>query len=128
MKKINFDEKISIKDKYWRVCCKNKRNNKIIDTENLESKVTKAPNKNDVCEVIIHSSQLIPMDDFNILTKTARFCLLDENEIIAGGITCLKNYPDQREPNYNPDIKPINFDVLKLIEPQDLITDLVLYG
>ena len=27
------------------------------------------------------------MDDYNVLTKTARFCLLDENEIIAGGIS-----------------------------------------
>ena len=95
-KKLNFDEKYILKINKGEYSVSIRKVNKIIDTENLESKVkAKVPNKNDVCEVIIHSSQLIPMDDFNILTKTARFCLLDENEIIAGGITCLKNYPDQ---------------------------------
>ena len=34
--------------------------------------------KNDICEVVIHSSQLIPMDDYSFNKSTARFCLLDE--------------------------------------------------
>ena len=37
------------------------------------------------------------MDDFTHIKKTGRFCLLDENEIIAGGILNLKNYPNQIE-------------------------------
>ena len=45
---------------------------------------------------MIHSSQFIPIDDYNVLTKTARFCILDENEIVSGGIASLKNYPDQK--------------------------------
>ena len=111
-KKLNFDEKYILKINTGEYSVSIRKVNKIIDTENLESKVkAKVPNKNDVCEVIIHSSQLIPMDDFDVLTNTARFCLLDENEIIAGGITCLKNYPDQREPSFNPDIRPVSFDV-----------------
>jgi bifunctional enzyme CysN/CysC len=88
--------------------------NKIIDTESLESTNKKIPNKNDVSEVVIHSSQLIPMDDYNVLTKTARFCLLDENEIVAGGIASLQNYPDQKELNSSSNIKPINFDVTEV--------------
>ena len=111
-KKLDFDEKYILKINTGEYSVSIRKVNKIIDTENLESKVkAKVPNKNDVCEVIIHSSQLIPMDDFNVLTKTARFCLLDENEIIAGGITCLNNYPDQREPSFNPNIRPVSFDV-----------------
>ena len=40
--------------------------------------------------------------------------MLDENEIIAGGITCLQNYPDQRELSFNPNIKPVNFNVTEV--------------
>ncbi len=70
---------------------------KVIDTNNLEPKKINNVAKNDVCEVVMHSSQLIPMDDFSSLKKTGRFCILDENEIVAGGILNLNNYPDQRE-------------------------------
>ena len=74
---------------------------KIIDTDNLDSKSSKNVLKNDICEVVIHSSQLIPMDDFSVNQKTGRFCLLDESGIVAGGILNLKNYPDQRESSEN---------------------------
>ena len=60
---------------------------------------------------MIHSSQFIPIDDYNVLTKTARFCILDENEIVSGGIASLKNYPDQKELTNNPNITPVNFNV-----------------
>ena len=53
---------------------------------------------------------------FFAIKSTARFCLLDENEIIAGGIIDLKNYPDQREVKEMPkrNIKPITFDVTEI--------------
>ena len=41
--------------------------------------------------------QLIPMDDYDFNKSTARFCLLDDDEILAGGIIDFQNYPDQRE-------------------------------
>ena len=83
MIKLNFDEKYILKINTGEYSVSIRKVNKINDTENLESKVkAKVPNKNDVCEVIIHSSQLIPMDDFNILTKTARFCLLDKMKLL----------------------------------------------
>ena len=114
-KKMDLEKKYQLKINTGEYVVKIREITKIIDTENLESKTTNAfPNKNDVCEVVIHSSQLIPMDDFDAIAKTARFCLLDENEIIAGGIANLKNYPDQRELSNNPNIKPINFDVTEV--------------
>ncbi len=70
---------------------------KVINTDTLSSKQSNVVLKNDICEVIFHSAQLIPMDDFTHIKKTGRFCLLDENEIIAGGILNLKNYPNQIE-------------------------------
>ena len=113
-KKMDLSKKYQLKINTGEYTVNIRKVNKIIDTESLESTNKKIPNKNDVSEVVIHSSQLIPMDDYNVLTKTARFCLLDENEIVAGGIASLKNYPDQKELNSSSNIKPINFDVTEV--------------
>ena len=43
--------------------------------------------------VVIHSSELIPMDDHTLNKSTSRFCLLDEKEIVAGGIVDIKKLP-----------------------------------
>ncbi len=88
---------------------------KVIDTNNLDSKsLNLSPAKNDVCEVIIHSSQLIPMDDFKDNQKTGRFCILDEEKIIAGGIINLQNFPDQKDVFQTKNIKPVNFSVTEI--------------
>ena len=113
-KKMDLSKKYHLKINTGEYTVNIRKVNKIIDTESLESTNKKIPNKNDVSEVVIHSSQLIPMDDYNVLTKTARFCLLDENEIVAGGIASLQNYPDQKELNSSSNIKPINFDVTEV--------------
>ncbi len=85
---------------------------KVIDTSNLSSKTSSlSPEKNDVCEVVIHSSQLIPMDDFKDNQKTGRFCILDEEKIIAGGIINLQNFPDQKDVIQTKNIKPVSFSV-----------------
>ena len=113
-KKMDLSKKYQLKINTGEYTVNIRKVNKIIDTESLESTNKKIPNKNDVSEVVIHSSQLIPMDDYNVITKTARFCLLDENEIVAGGIASLQNYPDQKELNSSSNIKPINFDVTEV--------------
>ena len=113
-KKMDLSKKYRLKINTGEYTVNIRKVNKIIDTESLESTNKKIPNKNDVSEVVIHSSQLIPMDDYNVITKTARFCLLDENEIVAGGIASLQNYPDQKELNSSSNIKPINFDVTEV--------------
>ena len=47
---------------------------KIINTNNLSSKkLSSVPEKNDVCEVIIHSQQFIPMDDLKSIKKLEDF-------------------------------------------------------
>ena len=88
---------------------------KVIDTNNLSSKTSSlSPEKNDVCEVVIHSSQLIPMDDFKDNQKTGRFCILDEEKIIAGGIINLQNFPDQKDTIQTKNIKPVSFSVTEI--------------
>ena len=92
---------------------------KVIDTDNLNTKSMKVyPSKNDVCEVIIHSAQLIPMDDFKISKKTGRFCLLDEHQIVAGGIISLENFPDQKEAEQTQNIVPVNFAITEIDRAQ----------
>ena len=66
---------------------------KIIDVESLIEKKKINVEKNDICEVVIHSSELIPMDDYTFNKSTSRFCLLDEKEIVAGGIVDIKKLP-----------------------------------
>ena len=88
---------------------------KVIDTDNLTSKTANlSPEKNDVCEVVIHSSQLIPMDDFKDNQKTGRFCILDKEKIIAGGIINLQNFPDQKDVIQAKNIKPVSFSVTEI--------------
>ncbi len=92
---------------------------KVIDTNNLNSKsLNLSPGKNDVCEVIIHSSQLIPMDDFKDNQKTGRFCILDEENIIAGGIINLQNFPDQKDVILTKNISPLNLSVTEIDRAQ----------
>ena len=76
------------------------------------------PSKNDVCEVVIHSQQLIPMDDFKENQRTGRFCLLDDEQIIAGGIINLENFPDQKNQRLTQNIKPVNFSVTEIQSPR----------
>ena len=95
--KINFKKKYSMKINTgeYEVFINKVKN--VLNTDNLELKTNITVSKNDVCELVIHSSHLIPMDDYFFFKTTARFCLLDDMEIVAGGIIDLKNYPDQRE-------------------------------
>ena len=56
------------------------------------------------------------MDDYTFNKSTSRFCLLDEKEIVAGGIVDIRNYPDQREyrDNLNQNIIPVNYAVSEI--------------
>ena len=87
---------------------------KKIDTNNLDSKNNvEYIKKNDVCELVIHSSQLVPMDDYKVNKRTGRFCLLEEGRIVGGGIISVLNFPNQLKKNsHEPKfITPINFSV-----------------
>ncbi len=86
----------------------------VFDTKNLKKKKNQIKvNKNEICELILHSPQLIPMDDFTSNQKTGRFCLLNEDEIVAGGIINVKNFPNQikNKTQIEENITPVNFSV-----------------
>ena len=88
----------------------------IVDIESLTKKNKENVEKNDICEVVIHSSELIPMDDYSFNKSTSRFCLLDEKEIVAGGLVDISNYPDQREysDNLTQNIVPENYAISEI--------------
>jgi len=86
----------------------------VLDTNSLDSNYSsESVKKNEICELILHSSQLIPMDDFKTNKKTGRFCLLDEEEIVAGGIVSIENFPDQKNltESIDSNIVPVDFSV-----------------
>ncbi len=115
-KKISFEKKYLMKINTGEYEVSINKIKRIIDTESLNIKNKNNVEKNDVCELVIHSSQLIPMDDYSVNKSTGRFCLLDEEEILAGGIIDLKNYPDQREDKLNskPNITPENYSISEI--------------
>ena len=87
---------------------------KKIDTNDLSiNKDVKQINKNDVCELIIHSSQLIPMDDYKVNKRTGRFCLLDDGLIVGEGIVSVSNFPNQLKQNSieNKFLSPVSFSI-----------------
>ena len=115
-KKISFNKKylMKINTGEYEVSINQIKN--IIDVESLNEKKKLNVEKNDICEVVIHSSELIPMDDYSFNKSTSRFCLLDEKEIVAGGIVDIRNYPDQREykDNFKQNIVPENYAISEI--------------
>ena len=115
-KKISFNKRylMKINTGEYEVSINQIKN--IIDVESLTEKKKLNVEKNDICELVIHSSELIPMDDYSYNKSTSRFCLLDETEIVAGGIVDIKNYPDQREfkDNFKQNIVPENYAISEI--------------
>jgi len=112
-KKISFNKKYLMKINTGEYEVSINKIKKIIDVESLIERKKINVEKNDICEVVIHSSELIPMDDYTFNKSTSRFCLVDEKEIVAGGIVDVRNYPDQREykDNFKENIIPENYAV-----------------
>ncbi len=112
-KKINLKKKYTMKINTGEYEILINKVKNVLNTDDLELKTNILASKNDVCELVIHSSQLIPMDDYFFNKTTARFCLLDEMGIVAGGIIDLNNYPDQRENivDVNNNIIPENYNI-----------------
>ncbi len=115
-KKISFNKKylMKINTGEYEVSINQIKN--IIDVESLTEQKKLNVEKNDICELVIHSSELIPMDDYSLNKSTSRFCLLDEKEIVAGGIVDIRNYPDQREykDNLKQNIIPENYAISEI--------------
>ncbi len=73
----------------------------IINVEDLA--VTKPTQKkasierNGVGELVLRSSSMLALDEFNSNWRTGRFVLVDGYDIAGGGIISMRGYPDQRQ-------------------------------
>ena len=85
----------------------------VTNTEDLSIKKSNIVGQNDVAEIVIHSPSLISIDNFDENPRTGRFTILEDYEIVGGGIAKLKNYLNQRDSviNERKNIFQVNFEV-----------------
>ncbi len=69
---------------------------KVIDTDSLDSKSSEKAPQDAIAEVVIRSRGMLALDTFNQNPRTGRFVLVDEYDLVAGGVINMKGYPDQR--------------------------------
>lgn len=70
---------------------------KVIDTDDLSDARRDSVERNAVAEVILRSRKMLALDNYNELTRTGRFVLIDRYDIAGGGIISMEGYADQRQ-------------------------------
>lgn len=68
-----------------------------INTDSLKKIKSSLLEKNQCGEVIIQARDLIPLDDYRSLRNTGRFVLMDNQEIVAGGMISMRGFSNQRK-------------------------------
>lgn len=68
----------------------------IIDTDSLEKRSQNEVGRNQVAEVLIGVRGLASLDEYALHPATGRFVLVDESQIVGGGIISLEGIADQR--------------------------------
>jgi bifunctional enzyme CysN/CysC len=69
---------------------------RIIDLDHLGTPAGTNVQRNDLAQVVIHTSKLLAVDATANTLALGRFVLADGLDIVAGGIVNLKGYPDRR--------------------------------
>ena len=83
-KKISFNKKYLMKINTGEYEVSINKIKKIIDVESLIEK-KKNVEENDICEIVIHSSELIPMDDYTFNKSIQDFvCLMKKRLLLEG--------------------------------------------
>ena len=67
-----------------------------VDTTNLDETGTESLEKNMVGEIVLRARALLPLDAYAANPKTGRFVLVEDFQIVGGGVLDLEGYPDQR--------------------------------
>lgn len=68
----------------------------VIDTDALGEHHTSAVERNQVAEVVFSLRGLAAVDEYNTLPRSGRFVIIEEYDIVGGGIVSLKGVPDLR--------------------------------
>ena len=70
---------------------------KVIDTTDLSSGESEDVARNAVAEVVLRSRSMLALDEFHASPRTGRFVLIEDYDIVGGGIIGMEGYPDQRQ-------------------------------
>jgi bifunctional enzyme CysN/CysC len=69
---------------------------KVVDTTDLSSGASDEVARNAVAEVVLRSRSMLALDEFRNSPRTGRFVLIEDYDIVGGGIIGMEGYPDQR--------------------------------
>lgn len=70
---------------------------KVVDTTDLSSGESDDVARNAVAEVVLRSRSMLALDEFRISPRTGRFVLIEDYDVVGGGIISMEGYPDQRQ-------------------------------
>jgi len=69
---------------------------RVIDVKDLGTTKTDRVERNAVAEVVLRSRGLMALDPFDVNMVTGRFVLVEDFDIVGGGLTSMDGYADQR--------------------------------
>ncbi len=69
---------------------------RVIDVNDLASVDTEWVERNAVAEVVLRARRKVALDEFIDNPKTGRFVLVDNFDIVGGGVISMKGFPDRR--------------------------------
>jgi bifunctional enzyme CysN/CysC len=69
---------------------------KVVDTTDLSSGESETVARNAVAEVVLRSRSMLALDEFRGSPRTGRFVLIEDYDIVGGGIVSMEGYADQR--------------------------------
>jgi bifunctional enzyme CysN/CysC len=69
---------------------------KVIDVGDLSSAAEGVVERNAVAEIILRSRATVALDPYANGPRTGRFVLVEDYDIVGGGIVDMRDYPDQR--------------------------------
>lgn len=69
---------------------------KVIDASNLDANLGTVIEQNAVAEVVLRAPKMLAIDEYTTNARTGRFVLVDDYQIVGGGVISMQGYPDQR--------------------------------
>ena len=70
---------------------------KVVDTTDLSSGEADEVPRSAVAEVVLRSRSMLALDEFRASPRTGRFVLIEDYDIVGGGIISMEGYADQRQ-------------------------------
>ncbi len=70
---------------------------RIVDTDTLAGRPGDRVERNSVAEVVLRSRGVLALDEHRSIARCGRCVLVDDYDIVAGGVVSMEGYPDQRQ-------------------------------